>query len=104
MPFPQAQHWVVGRQEPTGEFTSEVVGLPSIRATAATREDSLERIRALLGKSHAAGELIAIDVPLGLGALTFSQFLDPNDPLEREFVEELRRQRRVDYVQSGGDA
>ena len=44
------QHWVVGQMESSGEFTVQVVGVPELRATAATRAEAIERIRTMLGE------------------------------------------------------
>jgi hypothetical protein len=90
------QQWVVGRAEPSGQFTAEVVGVPELRTTATNRDEAIERIRAMISDWIAAGQLIAVEVPAPNPLLHFSEHLDPDDPLEREFVEELARIRRED--------
>lgn len=87
---------VMGRLEPSGKFTAEAVGIPELRATAATQAEAIDQVRAMLGEWLASGKLVSIDVPLPNPLLQFRGHLDPNDPLEREFVEELRRQRQRD--------
>ena len=93
-------HWVVSRTEPSGQFTVQVVGVPELRVTAATRAEAIEQIRALLGEWLASGQLMAIEVPPVNPLLHFSGHLDPSDPLEQEFLEELARLRREDLDQT----
>jgi len=93
-------HWVVGRLEPSGQFTAQVVGVPQLRATAATRAEAIEKVRAMVSDWLASGQLIAIEVPCPNPLLHFSAHLDANDPLEQEFVEELARRRREDLEQA----
>jgi predicted RNase H-like HicB family nuclease len=90
------QQWVVGRQEPSGQFTAHVVGVPELRATAATRDEAIAQIRAMIADWLAAGKLMAVEVPCPNPLMHFSGHLDPNDPLEQEFVKELSRQRQQD--------
>lgn len=90
------QHYVVVRLEPRGQFTAQLVGLPELRATAATREESLRQVRAMLSEWLASGQLVSIEVPCMNPLLSFSGHLDPNDALEQEFVEELARLRQED--------
>ena len=94
------QHWIVGRPEPTGKFTAQVVGVPELRATAATRAEAIEKIRAMLSDWLATGQLMSVEVPRPNPLLHFSGHLDPNDPLEKEFVEELARRRQEDLEQT----
>ena len=94
------RHWLVGRAEPSGQFTVQVVGVPELRATAATRADAIEQIRSVLGAWLASGQLMSIEVPCANPLLQFPGHLDPNDPLEQEFLGELARRRREDYDQA----
>ncbi|HYV35849.1 MAG TPA: hypothetical protein VE988_09115 [Gemmataceae bacterium] len=94
------QHWVVGRTAPSGQFTAQVVGVPELSATAATRAEALEQIRAMLSDWIASGQLIPVEVPPVNPLLHFKGHGDPNDPLEQEFVAELARLRRQDYEQA----
>jgi len=41
---------VLVRTEPPGQITAQLVGLPELRATAATREEALRQVRQLLGE------------------------------------------------------
>jgi hypothetical protein len=90
------QQWVAVRHEPPGQVTVEVVGVPELRATAATRELALERVRALVGEWLASGKLVAMDVQDTNPVLNFEGHLDPSQPLEQEFAQELARRHRED--------
>lgn len=91
------QHWATGVAEPSGQFTVQVVGVPELRATEATRQEAVERIRAMLGDWLISGQLLPIDVPDVNPLLHFADHLNSDDPIEREFVEELARNRSEDY-------
>lgn len=93
------QHWVVGKPEPPGQFTVQVVGLPELSATAATREQAMQQVRTMLNDWIAKGMLTVIDVPVPTRRL-LHKHLDPNDPLEIEYLEELARMRREDMERS----
>jgi predicted RNase H-like HicB family nuclease len=89
-------HWVEVSSEPQGCFTAHLVGVPDLRATAATREEALEQIRTLISEWMASGRLVSIEVPRDNPLLRFDGHLDPSDPLEQEFLGQLARQRRDD--------
>ena len=94
------QHWVVNRPEPSGQFTAQVVGLPELRATAATRDEAIEQVRAMLRDWVATGRLVSVEVPVANPLLHFAGHLDPNDPVEQEFMKELVRRRQEDLEQT----
>jgi hypothetical protein len=77
-------------------ITVQVLGMPELRATAATRSEAVELIRAMLAEWVAAGRLIPLEVSRSNRLLHFSGHVDANDPLEKEFVEELARLRQDD--------
>jgi hypothetical protein len=83
------------RPEPPGQYTAEVVGLPDVVATAATREGAVEQVRAVLGRWLAAGQLVPLALPLTRPAREPARW-PPDDPLEQEFLEELARRRQAD--------
>jgi hypothetical protein len=93
------QQWIVGHADTSGQFTVQVVGVPELRATAATRAQAIEQIRTMLSEWLASGQLMVIEVPCPNPLLHFAGHLDPHDPLEQEFVEELARRRRKDREQ-----
>lgn len=90
------RQWLVVRPEDSGEFTAQMVGLPELRATAATREKALGGVRALIEDWVASGRLVSLEIAGDNPLLRFRGHLDPNDPLEQAFVEELARRRRQD--------
>lgn len=94
------QHWVVARPEPSGSFTAQVVGVPELVATAATREEAIERVRGLIREWVATGRLVSVEVPVTNPLLGFTGFLDPNHPIEKEFVKELARLKQEDLEQT----
>jgi len=90
------QQWIVGRTEPSGEFTAQVAGVPELRATAATRSEAISTIQNMVRDWLASGRLMAIDVSGANPAPGFTGHLDPNDPLELEFRAEFDRRRLED--------
>lgn len=83
---------VVVRPEPPGQFTAQVVGLPDLSATAATREEALEQVRTQLRDRMTSGQLVALELPRE----DLRQQWDEgarNDPEYNLFVEEIRRFR-----------
>jgi hypothetical protein len=94
------QQWIVGRSDPSGTFTVQVVGVPELHATAETRVEAIEHVRSMIADWIASGQLISIAVPNPNPLLHFSGHLDPNDSLEKEFVDELARHRRDDLEQT----
>ena len=94
------QHWVVARSEQSGQFTAQVVGLPELRATAASRAEAIEQIRAMIGEWVASGQLMSVEVPVANPLLHFSGHIDPDDPIEQDFMKELARLRQEDLEQT----
>ncbi len=50
------------RAEPGGQFTAQLLGLADVYATAATREEAVERLRALLRQQLDSGSLVYMDI------------------------------------------
>ena len=46
---PSIHQLLVVRAEPVGQFTAQVVGLPEIHSTAASREAAIQQVRNVLG-------------------------------------------------------
>src|SRR5262245_44051656 len=88
--------WVSVRAEPAGHFTAQVIGLPDLHATAATREDAIAGVEALLKKMIDTGQLVQIHIPQEHPLLKWAGRRDPNDPDERAFLEELARVKKED--------
>src|SRR2546421_12847195 len=93
---PALHHLVVVRPEPPGQFTAEAVGLPEIRATCPDRDEAIKRVRLALCEWLTSGRLVAVELPPQTPQVQLSGWLDPNDPLEKEFVEFLARSRQED--------
>lgn len=95
-PHPAVQYPVVVRTEPSGQFTAEAVGLPELRATCPERAEALNRVRLLLCQWYAAGQLVQVELGQANPYLPRLPPKDPNDPLEKAYLEELARYRRED--------
>ncbi len=94
------QHWLLVRAEPPGHFTAHAIGLPDLHATATTRDQAIDEVRAMLSAWLASGQLVPINVPCPNPLLSFAGHLDPNDPVEKEFLEEMQRLRQQDLERS----
>jgi hypothetical protein len=86
---------VVVRTEADGRATAEAVGIPEIRATAATREEAIQQVRQTLTEWLATGQLVRVQVAPENSLLEVAGWVK-NDPLYAEFLEELQRARRED--------
>jgi predicted RNase H-like HicB family nuclease len=84
------------RPEPPGQYTAHVVGLPEIQATAATREEAIQQVRHVLSEWLASGQLVSVEIPQENPLLKWFGHADPNDPLEKEYLEDLARFRQED--------
>ena len=49
-------------QDGSGAYTAQVVGLPAIQASAATRDEAIEQVRAFLNRRLSSGQLVALPV------------------------------------------
>ncbi|HEV3260537.1 MAG TPA: hypothetical protein VG013_27020 [Gemmataceae bacterium] len=87
---------VLVRPEPSGQFTAQVVGLPELRETAASREEALRRVQARLVECLASGELVAMAVPAPHPVMKWFGRANPLDPDEQAYLAELARQRQED--------
>jgi hypothetical protein len=92
--------WVTVRPEAAGQFTAQAVGLPDVRATAATREEALARVHELLRDLLVSGQVVSIGWLTENSLLQWAGRQDPNDPEEQAFLEILAEQRREDLEQT----
>ncbi len=90
------QYPVVVRQDSSGQFTAEAVGLPEIRATCSDRAEAIHRVRLVLCQWFAQGQLVLIELGQANPFLVGFTPIDPNDPGEKIYLEELERFRRED--------
>ena len=79
------------RHSSPGTYTAEVVGLPEVQASAGSREEAVREVRDRLEQLLSSGQLVQVEL-----RPAESPPLDPNDPLEQEFLQELERNRRED--------
>src|ERR1051326_5009739 len=89
------QHWVMVRPEPAGQFTAYALGLPEVRATAATREEALSSIQQMLASLLATGQLVPMQISVG-NSQRYWTTTNPNDPAEQAYLEALARERQQD--------
>jgi hypothetical protein len=83
------------QRDPSGRYTARLVGLPDLQATAASRDEALLAVRQALLSCLTSGTLVPLHIP---AASLFPAFhhTDPDDTLEKEYLQELERQRRED--------
>jgi hypothetical protein len=91
---------ILVRLEPAGQYTASVVGLPELRATAATREEAVQQAGAELEQWLASGRLQAVTVTAVPSPLKWFGHTNPSDPDEQGYLEELARFRQEDLEQS----
>ncbi len=80
------------RQDPEGQFTAQVLGVSDLQATAATREEAVEQVRALLQEQVNLGSLLAIDLPRENPLMSRLGYAK-DDPYFEEYLEEMRKFR-----------
>jgi len=93
--LPNAAALVQVRQEGSGPYVAEVIGLPEISATAPSAEEALAQIRDRLAQWLAAGRLVFLTVP-SIPPLKKRAGWAKDDQLEQEFLEDLARMRQED--------
>ena len=83
------------RQEGSGLYVAEVIGLPESTATAASAEEAVAQVRDRLAQGLAAGKLVFLTVP-SLPPQKKPTGWAKDDRLEQEFLEDLARMRQED--------
>lgn len=91
--------WVTIRSEGPGRFTAQAVGLPDVRASAATREGACARLQEMLSAMIAAGTLAPLELPVELAEAPKANW-DPNDAEMLEFMKILDDQAAEDLEQT----
>jgi hypothetical protein len=80
------------RAEPAGRFTAQLIGAADLHATAATREEAMDELRALLRQRLDSGSLVWLEVPRENPLMRwFGHAKD--DPTFPEYLEEIRKFR-----------
>src|SRR3954447_26120069 len=83
------------RPDGSGQYTAQVVGLPEIQATAATRAEAVEQVRTILARWLSSGQLVALAVAPAPAPLKAPGWAE-GDVLEQEFLDDLARFRQED--------
>jgi len=83
---------VLVRSEPPGQVTAQIVGLPELQATAATRDEALEGVRQLIDQWLASGRLVPLQRPAENPWRGHAGWAK-DDPEYGEFLEQINRQR-----------
>jgi hypothetical protein len=84
--------WIVVRPEPAGQFTAQLLGLPELSATAASREEAIEQVCVRIGEWVAANQLLPVAVPAVNPLMRWFGWAK-DDPEYALFREEIRRYR-----------
>ncbi len=87
------------RQEPSGMYAAEVVGLPEIQVAAASREEALTEVSRIVAQWFTSGPLVPLTLP-SLPPAPKTPGWARDDPLEREFLEDLALLRQEDLEQT----
>lgn len=90
------RHWIIVRPEPAGQFTAQLLGLPELTVTAASRDEAIAQIRGRIIEWIALGHLVPVDIPKEHPLVRYHGWKDLNDPLEQEFLQDLARYRQED--------
>jgi predicted RNase H-like HicB family nuclease len=90
------------RPEPGGQFTAELPGFAGLHATAATREEAVEQLRALIRQQLTLGSLVCMEIPQENPLMRwFGHAKD--DPDFDDYLEEIRKYREeVDRRENDG--
>ena len=95
------------RAEPEGQFTAELPGFAELHATAATREEAVEHLRALIRQQLDSGSLVLVEIPPENPLMSlFGHAKD--DPYFDEYLDEIRKfreemDRRDDHGSDPGE-
>lgn len=87
--------WIVVKPEPAGQFTAQLLGLPELSATAASRDEAIAQVRIVLEQWLDSGRLTPLAVNPAHSLRNWPGH-DPADPLEQEFLADLERFRQED--------
>lgn len=93
-----AQPLVRLHQDTTG-VTAQVVGLPEVQATAATRDEALAQVQRILFDWLSSGQLVPLPIPPCRPEGKVPSWAK-DDQLEQEFLADLARLREEDLEQT----
>jgi len=80
------------QQNPEGQFTAQILGVSDLQATASTREEALDQVRALLQEQVNLGSLLAIELPRQNPLMSRLGYAK-DDPYFEEYLDEIRKFR-----------
>lgn len=86
--------------EAPGRYTVQAVGIPEIQATATTKIKAIEDVQKILNEWLASGRLMSVELTPGSPLLKWIGSVDPNDPNQQVYLDELERMEREDLEQS----
>jgi hypothetical protein len=92
-------HLVAVRPESAGKILAWAASFPELRAVAATEQEAIDQVKQLLTGWFASTRFVEVQVPTPRvfnPSLKFAGHLDPNDPMEQAYLEELARMKRED--------
>jgi predicted RNase H-like HicB family nuclease len=97
---------LIVRPEPEGQFTAQVMGIPEIRAVAATQARAIQEAKRLLTEWLAKALLVRVHLPVPAVAHPATEFAGQaeNDPLFDEYLEEIARYRREEDERECSDS
>jgi hypothetical protein len=97
--FPSVTHLIAVKAESDGRFTAQAVGLPDVCANSVLRETAIELVREQLRVLLLHGNLVAVSVPIEQHQPVARKAYDPDDPLQKRYLEDIARFRREDDEQ-----
>jgi hypothetical protein len=92
-PLPSIPAYLVSvRPDPAGTFTAQLLGLSELSSTAATREEAVEQVRALIRQQLDAGTLVSVEASTDNPVMSFFGHAK-DDPDFEGYLEEIRKFR-----------
>jgi hypothetical protein len=88
--------FVIVREESPGQFTAWPAGIPELKVTARTHNEAVIEALNLMNEWGRTGKLVAIEVNDVYAVPNPRLGIDPADPLQIEFMEDLRRMKQED--------
>ena len=95
------RYFVIVTEDGPEQFTAHPAGIPELRVTAPSRREAVEGLKLKLLEWIRDGRLTTVEVPEPDPRLQTGRRIDPNDPMEQEFIREIARGRRELDEQTG---
>jgi hypothetical protein len=95
------QYLVIVRPEAPDRYSAQAVGIPEVRAVAATEAEAVEQVRGSLTGWLASAKLVRVEVPgSGAGNPWLESFgRSAGDPDFDDFLQEVQRARLTDAAE-----